>query len=798
MHKKILLCLDRNQFENFDYTMPTDKALVSMGGNSGNNVFQYSLQTILSNPENEVQIDTRLLHNEPIEEEYYRMINSNFDCIVFSPANVIAIYAVKNAPLKCWNEHFSHINIPIYAIGLGAQSNKKFSTKYLNDIKDEITTFIKTILKNDGYIGLRGEFTAECAKKLGFVEGSDFETIGCPSMFMKGSNLNIDKKDIKEDEFKPLINGYRAWNNPDFHKYFKKYPESIFVCQEEFYRLLYNQNDLTWKEYQYLNDIENKFFNMYKDNRIKLYGTFQSWYHDIKNLGINFSFGCRIHGNVVTLLAGIPSYVDAFDSRTKELAQYFDIPYGDFELLESPDPYELYKKADFTAFNKNFKDKYAKFEQFMNQCNLHIEPAKEIKPDMSLPQKPVTTILKKEINKMKKIVFVAHEFGLFKGHGGIASYLYNICLWLLNNTPHQVTVITAFYDTECDLLSNPQFKIIKVTGNLTQQRETVYEECKNINPDYIEFAEFSAMGLRCIEARQNGEGFENTVFVTNNHSATRECWEWSNEKDFLYAPANAKQTSMEETIQMKNSDYCIAPSSFLGKYVKQRYNLDNDVMLFANPYLKELQNKQQIRERLSKSINLEQYDNSFNIVLITRFEGRKHQERLINAVIRLRKEGLNINCFLAGNTSWNTDKNEDVRLKMYEQIPAEDREGFLFFDFLNLQQQELLIAAADLSIMPSTYENQPVAMIETVLRGIPVMGSIHSGIADYTENSDLLFNPFDNDDLTNKIRNFYNKSQEEREQIKTHQYNKLIEFLNPVVSILPRFDLKRKGEIVKL
>lgn len=798
MHKKILLCLDRNQFENFDYTLSYDTAMVSMGGNSGNNVFQYSLQTLLSNPDNEVKIDTRLLHKEPIEQEYYDNINNNFDCAVFIPANIIAIYAKHNTQLKYWTEHFSNLNIPIYAIGLGAQSDKNFSTEYLNDIKDEAGMFIKTILRNNGFIGLRGEFTAECMKKLGFMEGSDFETVGCPSMFMKGSDLNIEKKDIEEEKFIPLLNGFRIWNNPEFHKYFKKYPKSIFVCQEEFYRLLYKQNDLTWKEYQYLNDKENKFLNMYKDDRIKLYGTFQSWYNDIINRGINFSFGCRIHGNIVPLLAGIPSYIDAFDSRTKELAQYFNIPYGEFEPVDSPDPYELYQKSDFTEFNKNFKDKYRKFENFMNKCSLHIEPAKEINPDLSLPPKPVTEILEKEINKMKKIVFVAHEFGLFKGHGGIASYLYNICMWLLNNTNYQVTVITSFYDEECDLLSKENFKIIKVSGSLTEQREAVFKECKNINPDYIEFAEFNALGLRCIEARQRGECFENTVLVTNNHSATRECWEWSNEKDFMYAPANAKQTSMEETIQMKNSDYCFAPSSFLGKYVKERYNLDSDVMLFANPYLKNLQNKQQIRERLSKSINLEQYDNAFNIILITRFEGRKHQERLINAVIRLRKEGLNINCFLAGNTSWNTDKNEDVRLKMYEQIPAEDREGFLFFDFLNLQQQELLIAAGDLSIMPSTYENQPVAMIETVLRGVPVMGSIHSGITDYTKNPDMLFNPFDDDDLANKIRNFYNKSKEEREHIRTQQFNTLINFLNPVVSILPRFDLKRKGESVKL
>ena len=42
--------------------------------------------------------------------------------------------------------------------------------------------------------------------------------------------------------------------------------------------------------------------------------------------GTDFTFGTRIHGNIAALLAGTPAYVLAHDTRTLELARYFEIP----------------------------------------------------------------------------------------------------------------------------------------------------------------------------------------------------------------------------------------------------------------------------------------------------------------------------------------------------------------------------------------------------------------------------------------------------------------------------------------
>lgn len=396
------------------------------------------------------------------------------------------------------------------------------------------------------------------------------------------------------------------------------------------------------------------------------------------------------------------------------------------------------------------------------------------------------------IQLSKKIVFVAHEFGLYNGHGGIAAYLYNICRWFLTYTQYEVHVLAGCCDMKCDLLEKTKFHLTTLTGSLDEQRTSVYLYIKNLNPDYAEFAEYLALGLICVQKKFEHNEFSDTVLVTNNHTATKECYEWSYERDFSTADLTLKKISADEQQQMKYSDYCIAPSTFLAKYVKEHYGLSSDVLVFANPYYNRLENKFEITHKLKDKLDIEMYKDGFNIILITRFEQRKHQDRLINSVIKLREEGLNIKLFLAGNTTKNNSDNVDFRFKVYKDLNESQKQGIYFFDFLNLEQQENLIAIADLSVMPSTYENQPVAMIETVLRCICVMGAIYSGVADYTKNEELLFNPFDENDLTNKIRNFYNMPQNKKYIIQRNQFISLRDFICGENSILKRLELKNQ------
>ena len=118
------------------------------------------------------------------------------------------------------------------------------------------------------------------------------------------------------------------------------------------------------------------------------------------------------------------------------------------------------------------------------------------------------TIVLTKFLKKKTIVFVAHEFGLFPGHGGIASYLYNICKYLLENTHHNIVVIAAEYDKNTDLSKYKNFTLYSISdANLAEKRDRVLKILISVKPDYVEFAEYLALGLHCVLDKTNGKNY---------------------------------------------------------------------------------------------------------------------------------------------------------------------------------------------------------------------------------------------------------------------------------------------------
>lgn len=359
MYKKILICGDKNQFIPFDYNQSVSDALSSIGLNSGNNVFGFALQKMLLSPNIETEMKTISWVMEHTDE-----INEKYDAVVYSPANILGIHE-KEKRLPKWTKCLEKIKVPFTFVGVGAQGGLDYSLDFVDAFKKEGYNFIKAILNTGGNLGLRGYFTAEVVKKLGFSE-QDFSVLGCPSLFMNGPDLKIEKKDI-HNQLIPIFNGNKFWFHSEYHHLFKDYPESIFICQDLFYPLLYDVS--SFKKNQAYSFQGNLFYEMFKDDRIRLYCDYLAWSKELKNSAFNFCCGARIHGNIVSLLNGIPSMVDAIDSRTRELAEFFEIPYMS---IENPniDLLNIYNNLSFSDFNKNFKNKFNNFKSFMNKAGL--------------------------------------------------------------------------------------------------------------------------------------------------------------------------------------------------------------------------------------------------------------------------------------------------------------------------------------------------------------------------------------------------------------------------------------------
>lgn len=384
MKQKIFLSQPHMDSSAFDYTQDYTVAMRSLGGNSGNTIFQFSLQCLLDNPKNEIET----LHCKSkiwdIESQIER-INNECKAVLIAPANIFASYTFRGGDLTKASKIIRKLKVPVHLISAGAQSSYEYSFGFLREIAPASKELVSAVLDSGGNIGVRGYFTQEVIQKLGF-KADDCTVIGCPSLFIKGNTLKINKPVLSEQELIPMINGTPVWNHRQVMQYFSKYPKAVFVDQDKFYRLLYKPEALGRKELKYLSSSKTNWLEMYLEDRIKLYGDYQSWVADIQKRGINFSFGNRIHGNILPILQGIPAYITATDSRVRELSEYFAIPHEKLpEKLTGL--YDYYQKADYTEFNKNFAARYETFKAFMHKCGVEIEPKESLsKSDIKIPQ----------------------------------------------------------------------------------------------------------------------------------------------------------------------------------------------------------------------------------------------------------------------------------------------------------------------------------------------------------------------------------------------------------------------------
>lgn len=91
-----------------------------------------------------------------------------------------------------------------------------------------------------------------------------------------------------------------------------------------------------------------------------------TWINRMKEFDL--SFGPRIHGNVIPILAGVPSVVFAHDSRTLELAEYHEIPHFSPEEVAGVVSLEdVVARADFTKFNAGHAERFEKLQGFLKE-----------------------------------------------------------------------------------------------------------------------------------------------------------------------------------------------------------------------------------------------------------------------------------------------------------------------------------------------------------------------------------------------------------------------------------------------
>lgn len=315
----------------------TKENFVKCGNNSGNTVFCHAIQEIF-------ECDNIFPDELDKAEQYDNFITTGF------------IWVHENEDMSSFYKTMKFLkNKPIIPISIGLQSS--YSSPDFKMHPDTVKLFAE--MQEKSVLAVRGCYTAEILNKYGI---KNIRVIGCPSMYTEldpykkiekkilGSRISCNYKTLSKD----LTN-----IDLEILKYFNSY-STIFMEQTINYIPGGYYNYIP-KEVIWLITKKSRIFFVAKD-----------WINLLRSF--DFSIGARFHGNMAAVLAGVPALFLTFDSRTKEMTDFFKLPtigINDFDIKKPISYY--YELADYSDFNKEFPEMFENFVDFANKNGLKLK-----------------------------------------------------------------------------------------------------------------------------------------------------------------------------------------------------------------------------------------------------------------------------------------------------------------------------------------------------------------------------------------------------------------------------------------
>ena len=333
-----------------------------IGDNAGNLVFLQATYKILGTSDQ--RLDPGNFSVDPVLAP---VVNERYDAYVMPLANAFRpSYELK---LKRIVRFIERLRIPVVILGVGAQSTPRFTFEELAPMEPLIRRFVGAVLDRGPSIGVRGEITAEYLFGLGF---RDVEVIGCPSMFLHADRMPVEKRLPALGREAPIsinVSPYVKSMGPITLSHAERYRHLTYIAQD--HPTLGAMLGAGWPRDRRPGDpIPLHSAHPFFANRLaRFYVEPWPWIEDLERM--EFSFGTRIHGNIAALLAGTPAYVFAHDSRTLELARYFEIPHRPMaDVPPDVDAADLYAEADYTGLVQGHARRWRTFTDYLARHEL--------------------------------------------------------------------------------------------------------------------------------------------------------------------------------------------------------------------------------------------------------------------------------------------------------------------------------------------------------------------------------------------------------------------------------------------
>lgn len=336
-----------------------------IGNNVGNLLFSYAVERQLSVN----HLLTRRLGGTVPNPDW---VNDNFEHVVIPLANAFRLSFLE--PLQRLTAFIRSLRIPVTVVGVGAQAHLD-GRRYASgseSVDEAVRDFVRAVLAHGPSIGVRGPFSRDYLRSLGFADG-EVDVIGCPSMFLTGPELPSRPGAMLDVSSRISINisPYVTAMGPVVQHNLERYPNLRYAAQDiDTLGLLLDRgycgkgagNPLlpTSAEHPLL-----------APGRTFMALNAPTWLAELRQY--DFSFGTRIHGNIAAVLAGTPALVLAHDSRTRELAEYHEIPHRHVSELTEPsdgDARALFERADWSAMHRGHAERFEIYCAFLKRHEL--------------------------------------------------------------------------------------------------------------------------------------------------------------------------------------------------------------------------------------------------------------------------------------------------------------------------------------------------------------------------------------------------------------------------------------------
>jgi glycosyltransferase involved in cell wall biosynthesis len=255
--------------------------------------------------------------------------------------------------------------------------------------------------------------------------------------------------------------------------------------------------------------------------------------------------------------------------------------------------------------------------------------------------------------------------------------------------------------------------------------------------DYVEFPDYGALGAVAVPEQRFFGTFGDAVVAVVLHSPTHECWQWNEQLHVL--PPSEREVSVLEHETIQKAPVVWSPSTRLAEMVADRLALPRDfASVIRYPMALPADAPPPPRPRTALE--------DLKFLYFGRIEPRKGVRQLAAAFAQL--PGLSIECIgRDGNTS-------PLQTSEVAWLRRRGAANVTFVPPLPRDELRRRIRAADVVVLPSTWDNWPNACLEAMAEARVVIGGKNGGMAEMIVHgeSGFLVDGSSPDDLVRVIR----------------------------------------------